>query len=59
MVIEIPRPSTKSAIKAKDNSVKGKYTKICLTVQQKRKKGIEIFGRARVDKEEQKVVREE
>lgn len=43
MVIEIPRPSTKSAIKAKDNSVKGKYTKICLTVQQKRKKGIEMI----------------
>lgn len=38
MVIEIPRPSTKPATKAKDNSVKGKYTKGCLTVQQKKKK---------------------
>ena len=45
MVIEVPRPSTKSATKARDNSEKGKYTKICLTAQQKRKKkkGIEMI----------------
>ena len=42
MVIEMPRPSTKSATKARDNSVKGKYTKICLTAQQKRKKKREL-----------------
>ena len=43
MVIEIPRPSTKPATKAKDNSVKAKYTKGCLTVQQKKNKGIKLI----------------